>query len=304
MRNWWDLERLLIEPLRQELADCERAEMPTGLQEIRLRLGEPVRLRCAAGERELALGWGEEQMQAQLMRFTENSLYAYDEQVRRGFITLPGGHRVGLCGQAWYDAGRLAGLRDICSMNVRVAREVPGVGEAFLPYVVAEGRVRRTLIAAAPGVGKTTLLRDLARLLAEGAGGLPPQNVGIADERMEIAAQFHGRCGLDLGSRTDVISACDKAEALMMLLRSMAPDVLITDEIGTAADVAALRGALNCGVAVLASAHAADYAELLARPLLGELVLGGYFERVILPKRCQNRLLVGAVYDGNGERLA
>lgn len=296
------MERLLgqlIGPLREALTGVLTAD----LQEIRLRLGQMVQLRGVQGEVALPLMWGEKEMQAQLMMFTENSLYAFEEQVRQGFVTLAGGHRVGICGQAWYDAGRLAGFRDISSMNVRVAREVRGVSRAFWPYVVGTGRVRRCLIAAGPGVGKTTLLRDLARVLADGLAGVRPQNVGIADERQEIAAVVRGRPMLDVGGRCDVVSGCGKAEALGMLLRTMAPDVLITDEIGTAADAAALRDALNGGVAVLASAHAADYAELLARPYIGELLLAGYFERVILPMRRGNVLMPGAVYDEDGERL-
>lgn len=290
------------------VADLQRAlgagpDELTGVQEIRLRLGQKVRVRRADGERTLLLEWDEALMQAQLMRFTENSLYAYEEQMRQGFVTLPGGHRVGLCGRAWYSAGQMAGLREISSMNVRVARAVAGVARAFWPMVVGGGRVRRCLIAAGPGVGKTTLLRDLARGLAEGTAGIRPQNVGIADERQEIAAAYMGRAMLPVGARCDVISGCGKAEALVMLLRCMAPDVLVTDEIGTAADACALRDALNCGVAVLASAHAADYAELLGRPALAELLLAGYFERVILVERRGGALLPRAVYDENGERM-
>lgn len=273
------------------------------VQELRLRLGQRVRVRRVAAEQALPLEWDEALMQAQLMRFTENSLYAYEEQLRQGFVTLPGGHRVGLCGRAWYSAGQMAGLRDISSMNVRVARAVPGVAQAFWPLVVDAGRVRRCLIAAGPGVGKTTLLRDLARGLADGVAGVPAQNVGIADERQELAAAYMGRAMLPVGARCDVISGCAKADALVMLLRCMAPDVLVTDEIGTAADACALRDALNCGVAVLASAHAADYAELLGRPALADLLLAGYFERVIFVERRGAALLPRAVYDSNGERL-
>lgn len=294
------LLRLLIPELRAELLRLGDLD---DLQEIRLRLGQPVRLRRARREQDLPLLWQEEQQQNQLMLFTENSLYAFEEQVRQGFITLPGGHRAGLCGTAWYDEGRLAGFRDIASINLRIAREIPGVARPLLPYIISGGRVRRTLLAAPPGVGKTTLLRDLARLLAEGEAGIAAQNVGIADERQELAAVYAGRPALDLGSRCDVISGCAKALAVAMLLRTMSPDVIITDEIGSAADAAALQEALNAGVSVLASAHAAAYDELLARPSLKELLLGGYFERVILPERRGGRLAVRAVYDESGVRL-
>ena len=252
------LLRLLVPELSAELS--VRSDL-ADLQEIHLRLGQPVRLLAAGREQTVPLVWQEEQQQAQLMLFTENSFYAFDEQVRQGFITLPGGHRVGLCGLAWYDEGRLGGFRDICALNLRVAREIPGVAVPLLPYIADGGRVRRTLLAAPPGVGKTTLLRDLARLFSEGAAGLAPLNIGVADERQELAAVYAGRPALDLGSRCDVISGCAKARAVSILLRAMSPRVIITDEIGSAADAEALQEALNAGVSVLASAHAATYDE-------------------------------------------
>lgn len=293
------LSSRLIQPLRSAISSEDWHE----LCEIRLRVGQVVRLRLLSGEKTLPLEWGESEQQAQLMSFLDNSFYAYEEQVRQGFITLPGGHRVGLCGVAWYDGDKLGGFRDIGSMNVRVAREVTGGVKPFWPYVTKAGRVLRTLIAAPPGVGKTTLLRDLARGLSDGESGIPPKNVGIADERREIAAVYAGSPGLSLGSRSDVVSGCEKALGLQILLRTMSPDVLVTDEIGTAADAAALQDAMNAGVAVLASAHAADYEELLGRPNLRDLLLSGYFERIIFLKRQGERLGAKAIYDGSGERL-
>lgn len=295
-----DFLRLLIPELGAAIKNLDGL---SDLQEVRLRVGFPVRAILAGGERTLPLLWQERQQQSQLMLFTENSLYAFEEQVRQGFITLPGGHRVGLCGVAWYDEGRLAGFRDIGSMNLRIARELHGAAEAILPYIIGGGRVRRTLLAAPPGVGKTTLLRDLARVLSEGLAGIAPLNIGIADERQELAAVYGGRPALDLGGRCDVVSGCAKALAVNMLLRTMSPNVIITDEIGSAADAAALQEALNAGVSVLASAHAAEYDELLARPSLRELIMGGYFERIILPERRGGRLAPRAVYDEGGVRL-
>ena len=144
-----------------------------------------------------------------------------------------------------------------------------------------QGRVLRTLIAAPPGVGKTTLLRDLVRSLAEGEAGLPPLNIGLADERMEIAAAVEGVPQLAVGSRCDVISACGKAQAVMILLRSMGPQLVVTDEIGSQEDCQALA----------------------ARPWLGDLLREGFFERLLLLKRLGARLLPAAVYDKRGQSL-
>ncbi len=156
-------------------------------------------------------------------------------------------------------------------------------------------------------MGKTTLLRDLVRILAEGEAGLPPLNIGLADERMEIAAAVDGCPQLPVGSRCDVISACSKAQAVMILLRSMGPQLVVTDEVGSQADCEALAAALNAGVSVLASAHGGSREELLARPWLGDLLREGFFERLLLLKREPAGLLTAlapaAVYDGQGRQL-
>ncbi|MBQ2888466.1 MAG: stage III sporulation protein AA [Firmicutes bacterium] len=303
---WEEDERWqrLLGQLLPELATAVRqAADLAAVQEIRLRTGWPVRLRLLDRELTLDLIWRREQQEQQLMLFLDNSVYAFEEQLRQGFVTLAGGHRVGLVGQAWYADGRLGGFRDICSQNIRIARELPGVAKPLLPYIICRGRVLRTLLAAPPGVGKTTLLRDLVRMLADGEAGISPLNVGVADERMELAAVFNGQAQLNVGSRCDVISGCEKASAVQILLRVMGPQVVVTDEIGSREDAAALAEALNAGVSVLASAHAADYDELLGRPWLGDLLRQGFFERVIFPRRKGGVLLPAVVYDADGVRL-
>lgn len=273
------------------------------LMEIRLRVGQQVRLRTPRRELTLSPVWQQEQQERQLMLFLQNSVYAYEEQLRSGFVTLPGGHRVGLVGEVWLADGRVQGFREVSSMNIRLARAVPGAARPFLRYMTEGGRVLRTLLAAPPAVGKTTLLRDIVRTLSDGAAGLPPLNIGLADERMEIAAVYNGRPQLDVGSRCDVISACPKARAVMLLLRSMGPQVIVTDEIGSAEDCRALAEALNAGVTVIASAHGGSYEELISRPRLGELVRQGFFERMILLRRTAVGIMPAAVYNAAGEVL-
>lgn len=296
------LRELLTPALSAALAES-RALPWDKLQEIRLRVGQPVRLCLATGERTLALRWSVALQEQQLRLFLHNSVYAYEEQLKQGFVTLAGGHRVGLVGEAWFVDGRLGGFKHLASMNIRLARSLPGVAKPFLPYIIAGGRVLRTLLAAPPGVGKTTLLRDLVRTLSEGEAGIAPLNIGLADERMEIAAAADGVPQLDVGSRCDVISACGKAQAVMILLRSMGPQLVVTDEVGSREDCQALCAALNAGVSVLASAHGGSREELLARPWLGDLLRQGFFERVLLLTRTGGRLLPAAVYDARGQAL-
>lgn len=170
-----------------------------------------------------------------------------EEELRKGFITIPGGHRIGLAGRTVLSGGGVEHLRDITGFNVRIAREVPGIADGVLPYLLDKGRQRmmHTLILSPPQHGKTTLLRDLARQISLGELGKregirPGLKVGIVDERSEIAGSRRGVPAFDVGPRTDVLDGCPKAEGMMMMIRSLSPDVLIADEIGRPEDAEAV----------------------------------------------------------------
>ena len=299
-----------LRPLLQALKPGEAAT----LEEIRCTVGSPLILRFHSAEAYVAIDGGstydvEEALScnAELMRrfvllLSDSSFYALEEELRRGYITLPGGHRAGLCGRAVLEHGTIRGLREISSVNLRLARPVYGVSLALLPYLFNQGHPLTTLIAAPPRAGKTTLLRDLAYQLSEGISG-GPFRVGLVDERSELAALRGGQPQMPVGSRTDVLDGCPKAEGLMMLIRSMSPEVLICDEIGRAEDVAALAEAANAGIAVIASAHAADEKELLSRPVLAGLLESGAFARVALLSRRQGPGTVEKLLDGNLQPL-
>lgn len=196
-----------------------------------------------------------------------HEMAARQRELTEGFLPLPGGHRLGVCGVMGP-----RGLWEITSLCVRLAHEIKGAGEGVFPLI----RGFSALIVGPPGAGKTTLLRDLARLYS--LSGVP---VGVADERGEIAACRGGMPQLDVGPMTDVVTGMDKGSALRLLLRSMAPRVLIADEIGGEKDAAALSEALRCGVTVLASIHGQSPADIRQRRGMENLPGPGGFERAV-----------------------
>lgn len=268
--------------------------------ELRIRLGRPLLL-VAAGkdvaldpdgrpvsDLQAAYCPSRSTLDALLERLTGGSLYAVEEQLRRGYLTLPGGHRVGLCGRTVLGpGGSVLGLAEVTAFNVRLSRAVMGMGRRLLPRLLAgsEGRRRlaSVLVLAPPGAGKTTLLRELARLASQGVPelGLAPAQVVVVDERSEIAGCHRGVPQHDLGPRTDVLDGCPKVEGILWAIRALCPGVLVTDEIGGAADVEALLRACHSGTALLASAHAEDLDRARRRRGLGELLELGVFERAV-----------------------
>lgn len=191
------------------------------------------------------------------------SLYAWQEELKNGFLTVAGGHRIGLCGSTRNINGRVSGIGYISGLNIRVAHEKKGCAERIMKYIRhGEADVYNTLIASSPGVGKTTLLRDCMRLLSCGVGAYRGKKVGIVDERSEIAACYHGIAQNELGPRTDVIDGCNKPEGMMLLLRTMSPEVIGVDELGTKEDYRAVEQAAYCGCRIIGTVHARNQEEL------------------------------------------
>ncbi len=271
--------RLREEALSLSLADRARAE------EVRLRAGWPMTVLADGGERPLGGPPVEGEELERLVEIASGaSLHAVLDQLRRGYLTIEGGHRVGLCGTAVLREGEVHSLRGLSSANIRVARQVLGASAPVVDGLCSGGRLASTLILAPPGLGKTTLLRDLVRAVSEGEG-CTPLRVSLADERGEVAAMYGGRPQLEVGRRTDVMEGCPKAQGLMLLLRAMNPQVLAVDEITAPEDVRALTAAAGCGVTLLATAHGEGRAGLERRPLYRPLLEEGLFRFLVRIRR-------------------
>ena len=287
------------------------------LEEIRIRTNTDTLL--ISGGREYSLRDGDEitaeVLEEILNRLLDYSYYAYEEELSRGYITIEGGHRVGICGRVTLENGQVHLIKDVSSLNIRRSREITGASEKILGAVLSPAKVpaenvpnagisagcggekspvpsaisgacssaagcrrmvvRNTLIISPPKCGKTTMLRDLARNLSN-AGF----RIGICDERSEIAGCYDGKTSYDLGPRTDVLDGCPKADGILMLIRAMSPDVVMTDEIGKPEDAAAIRSALSAGVKIITTIHGSSF-EDAAKSAVGSLITDHVFETLI-----------------------
>lgn len=284
------------------------------LEEIRVRQGSPLEVatpfrsmflspsgRMVTRERE-AYCPGREDCQKILNLVSNHSLYALEEELRRGYVTIRGGHRVGLSGRVVVEGGKAKHIRDVTGFNLRVARQVKGAARRLLPRILPAGRLENVLIVSPPQCGKTTLLRDLTRMVSSGEN-LPSRKVGVVDERSEIAGCIEGVPQHDMGPRTDVLDGCPKAEGMMMLIRSMSPELLVVDEIGRREDGEAIFEAVHAGVFLFTTAHGRSMEEVCRRPGIAQLVREGVFARYVLLSRKKGPGTIEAVYDRGLNRL-
>lgn len=293
------------------------------VQEIRIRIYGPF-LVMYKGEEWLLNYEGKRVMQWQqayqiqekdikeTMAFVADySVYAHEDELKQGYLTVEGGHRVGVAGKVitehkhMEDASfiNVKGMKYITYINIRAAHEIKDCAKPFLPYVYGEDQVYHTLIISPPCSGKTTLLRDLIRQLSTGTVMHKGCTIGVVDERSELGGSYMGVPQNDLGPRTDIMDACPKAQGMMMLIRSMAPEIIAVDELGNHNDIQAIEAVIHCGCRLIATVHGASLEDIKKKPLFEKLIKEQVFQRYIVLHNRDNIGKIQYVYNALGEQL-
>ena len=307
----------LPEMLKQKIIDTNM----NGIEEIRIRTMKPVVLKNSIKEKIINYNMTPEVVLQILQRICDNSLYAYQNQICEGFITLKGGHRIGVTGNAVIKDGKVFTLNYISSLNFRIARQIDDCGNKAIVHILNfriarqiddcgnkaivhilnENTVWNTLIISPPGFGKTTLLKDIIKKISNGIPEFNFKGVtcGVVDERGELSATYKGISQNDLGIRTDVIDNIPKALGMKMLIRSMSPKVIIADEIGKKEDVDAIEYAVTSGVKGIFTAHGSDLEQIEHNPILNQLIINGYIEKVLAMDKQRN---VHLLYEKQSKR--
>ena len=264
----------LIKILPPEIIQCIGQINIENVVELRLRVNQKLRIKLLDKEITLDYLVKSQDMSEVLRRVSANSIYSIQDNINTGYITSYGGNRIGISGEVVQDEGIIKNIKNVTSMNIRVAHEVIGCSNLVMNKILNQGDVQNTLIVSPPGKGKTTMLRDVIRNISSLG-----KNVGVVDERYEIANVYQGKPTLNIGPRTDVMSGISKDNGINILVRSMGLDVIATDEIGSANDCKAIHNAVLCGVSVIATAHGNSYQDLPYD--LQQLIDKGIFKVII-----------------------
>lgn len=296
MINIMEIYNVLSQEIKQAIGDIKSY---TELQEIRIRADKPLIIQNGSKEIVMEYKPTMNDLKTVLQRMSNYSIYAFDEEIKQGFITIKGGHRIGICGSCIIENNKIKTIKSIASLNIRISREIIGCSNIVIPYIIQDNNVINTIIISPPKCGKTTLIRDIARNISDGMKNLyfTGKKVCIIDERSEIAACFNGIPQLSVGSRTDVLDCCPKSEGIIMSIRSMSPDVIICDEIGSYNDVESIIMALNSGVNLITTIHGFGIEDLFKRDVFKDILDNGVFQRAVVLSSRKGAGTVEYIYD-------
>lgn len=282
MKSQEEVLKLLPLNLAEELREIFINNL--AVQEIRIKANKPVIVNLSYKEIILGFVPSIEELKQILVRISNYSLYAYEEEIRQGYITIKGGHRIGIAGECVLNKGEIKTIRNISSLNIRICHEVKGCSNEVMRYITKNDSILNTLIVSPPKCGKTTILRDMARNISNGMPlyNLKGKKVSVIDERSEIASCFNGIPQLDIGIRTDILDNCFKKDGMIMAIRSLSPEIIICDEIGTYGEIEALNMVFNSGVNIIVTIHGYSIDDVYKRTVFKELLENSILDRIIV----------------------
>jgi stage III sporulation protein AA len=291
-----ELFEILPKTIRSKLEQVDKIHQ---LEELRIKVNKPLFILIGNKEEIWEYIATAEDIKYIMQRISNYSIYAFEDEIRQGYITIKGGHRVGLCGVCVIENNTIKTIKDISSINIRVCKELIGCSDKVMPYIINNNSIYNTIIISPPKCGKTTLLRDISRNISQGDKHKKfcGKNVSIIDERSEIAGAFKGIPQMDVGLRTDVLDNCPKSQGIMMAIRSMSPDVIVCDEIGTQGDMESILMALNSGISLITTIHGFGIEDLYKRLIFKDIVDNYVFSRGIVLSNKKGIGTIECIYD-------